>query len=183
MFELFSPLYLLRVHSYETPQMGIYTQYAVWFVALATVIEALVQSSESFFARHTGRSLLWIQCKTIARLGVSYLLCTLVVLGVMTYLFQVETNLGELFTMLGLAILPRVYAVYGLIPYIGKTLRRFLNVWTLVLLFLVLQRSMGLDTGPVLVCLSLSLLAYGAIAMAFARLPQRPSVSVETTEI
>ncbi len=172
MLELFSPLYLLRAHTYETSQVGIYAQYSALFVVIVAVIEALAQSSVQFFAHVTGRTLLWFQVKTTVRLLLSYLLCTLVIFGVLAYLFQVNTQPWELFSLLGLVILPRVYAVYGLIPYLGRTLFRMLDAWTVVLLFLVLQRSLGLGIVQVLTCLVLALLTYGAVYMAFAYLPK-----------
>jgi len=42
-----------------------------------------------------------------------------------------------------------------------------------VLLFLVLQRNMGIGAMQVLTCLVLSLLTYGAVYVAFSYLPRR----------
>ncbi len=182
MLELFSPLFVLRNHPFETSQLGIYAQHSMWFILISSLLEALAQSSIRFFSRHTGLALLWTQCQTTIRIFTSYLLCTLVIFGVLTFLFQVETDPAELLSLLGLAVLPRVYAVYGLIPYIGKSLFRILNAWTLFLLAVLLRREVGMGVGQILTCLCVSVLAYGAIYVAFSLLPQVPSRTVEIVE-
>lgn len=183
MFELFSPLYLLRAHTYETAQVGFYAQYTALFVLIAAVVEALVQSGVRFFAQVTGFALLWFQVRTVARLFLSYVLCTLVIFGVLAYLFRIDFDLQELFSLLGLAILPRVLAVYGLFPYIGRTLYRLLDVWTVVLLYVALQRGVGIDTVQILTCLVLSLLTYGVVYVVFSYLPELSSAQIENAEV
>lgn len=183
MLELFSPFYLWRVNSYEPGLLGMYIQYSVWLVLATALVEALVKSGEQFVARVKGLSLLWFQISTWIRLFLTYIICALVINLALSLLFQTQMATMDLISILGLAILPRVYVVYGLIPYLGRTFRRLLDLWTLALLYLALQLGMDMETWKVWVLWACGLATYIVLHWGFeAILSSRNSVleAVET---
>ena len=160
MLELFSPIHLVRAGAYDPSQLGLYPQYALGFLLVATLVESLARSGERFVAQVKGLPLLRFQLVTWARLTLLYLACGLVMHAALVLGFRLSLGVEESLRWLGLAVLPRVYTVYGLIPYLGRTLGRLLDLWTLLLVYLALDRGFSIESWKVGVVWACGILAY-----------------------
>lgn len=160
MLELFSPIHLVRAGAYDPGPLGLYPQYALGFLLVATLVESLVRSGERFVAQVKGLSLLRFQLVTWTRLTLVYLACGLVMHAVLVWGFRAAWGVEESLRWLGLAALPRVYTVYGLIPYLGRTLWRLLDLWTLGLVYLALDRGLRIESWQAGVVWACGVLAY-----------------------
>lgn len=143
MLELFSPFHLWKEAPHALGQLGLYATHAVWFLLFAIAVEAAVASAERFLERITGLALLWVQVRLFVYLLAVYGLSLLAMHLFLTYGVNLEMPVERLALILGLAILPRVYVVFGLVPYLGRTFHRLLDIWTVVLLFRAL--TLGLE--------------------------------------
>lgn len=149
MLELFSPFHLWRAGSYDPGQLGFYAQNAIWFIACSVLVETLVRGAEQFIAKVKGRALLWFQVRSFLELGLTYALCIYAMYIALTAWIGENVGFIAFAGAVGLAILPRIYTVYGLLPYMGRTLQLILNVWSLILLFLALRRGVDIETGQI----------------------------------
>lgn len=149
MLELFSPFHLWRLGSYDPSQMGIYAQNAIWFIACSVLVETLVRGAEKFIAKVKGRALLWFQVRSFAELGLTYVLCFYAMYLALTALLGTNVGAFSFAGVVGLAVLPRIYTVYGLLPYIGRTLQAILNAWSLILLYLALRHGMDIESNQI----------------------------------
>ncbi len=147
MLELFSPFHLWRAGGYDPGQLGVYAQYAAWFIGCSTLVETLVRSGEQFIANVKGRALFWFQVKFFIGLGLTYVACFWTMHLVLTTGFGYGVDTLTFVGIVGLAILPRVYMVYGLIPYVGRTVQCLIDLWSPVLLFLALHQGMDIESG------------------------------------
>ncbi len=147
MLELFSPFYLWGTSVYDPGQMGMYARYALWFIGSSALVEALVRGGEQFIADVKGKALFWFQLRSFVGLSLTYLLCVLAMYLVLTAWIGKNIDVLTFAGIVGLAVLPRVYTVYGLIPYFGRTLQRLLNIWSFILLFLALRQGVNIESG------------------------------------
>lgn len=145
MLEIFSPFYLWRSDPFAGDHIGLFAQHAIWFIAATAAIETLVHSAERFIADSKGRSLLQFQFRTVLEIGLTYTVCLFAMHTVWTRWLGGSLALDSFAGIAGLAVLPRVYAVFGLLPYVGRTFLSILNVWSLVLLFLALRAGLDLQ--------------------------------------
>ncbi len=148
MLEVFSPFHLWRASGYDPGQLGIYARYAIWFIGCSVLVETLVRSGEQFIANVKGKALFWFQVRSFVGLGLTYAACFWAMYGVLTMGFGQSVEALAFAGAVGLAVLPRVYVIYGLIPYIGRTLQRLIDIWSLVLLFLALRQGVNIESGP-----------------------------------
>ena len=146
MLELFSPFHLWRAGVYDPSQLGIYAQYAIWFIGCSVLVETLVKSGEQFIANVKGRALFWFQIRSFSGLGLTYAVCFVAMYAVLTTGFGHSVDALTFAGAVGLAVLPRVYMIYGLIPYIGRTLQRLIDMWSLALLFLALRQGVDIES-------------------------------------
>ncbi len=181
MLELFSPFHLWRADVYDPSQLGLYAHYAVWFIGGSVLVETLVKSGEQFIANVKGRALFWFQLRTFFGLGLTYALCCLTMYLVLTTGFGQRVDMLAFAGAVGLAVLPRVYVVYGLIPYIGRTLQRLLDIWSLVLLFLALRQGVNIESGQVWILWGTGLGCYLVVQGVFNYRAGLPRVATGNT--
>ncbi len=181
MLELFSPFYLWGTNVYDPGPMGIYARYAIWFIGSSALVEALVRGGEQFIADVKGKSLFWFQLRSFAGLGLTYLLCVWVMYLVLTTWFGKSMDVLTFAGIAGLAVLPRVYTVYGLIPYVGRTLHRLLNIWSLILFFLALRQGVNIESGQLWLLWGMGLGCY-LVAQRFLEYIGRPKRSEPDSE-
>ena len=145
MFELFSPFFLWRNSSVEASGMVPPLEYALLLLGAVILAEVLVRGGEQFMRTLTGWRLFRFLLAAGAWTCTAYLGASLAVYALLTQAYGAQVEFARFLPLFTLAGLPRILIVYRLLPYIGRTFGVLLNIWTVGLLWRVLDFGYGLN--------------------------------------
>ena len=100
---------------------------------------------------------------------ISYFVWGLTVLIVARLLFSVETPTSQFVRMVGLSTAPLVFGFLVLIPWMGPFIGRLLNVWSLIILIVIIEYEFKIGFWPAVLCVGLGWLASLALSNTIGR--------------
>lgn len=120
-------------------------RYAGLIVLLAGVSESIGQSVVLFLNRvRPQRFVLALSISTVSHL-VGYLLWTLTIWSVGSFLSGAEQSWSAVAVVVGLAYAPQVFAFFELTPYLGNLIWGILSLWSMVAIILALHYGLNME--------------------------------------
>lgn len=150
----------------QTPESG-------WVVAgivfLAGASTLLGESAVLFINRvRRGRFVVSLITNGLIFL-ISYFVWGLTVYLVGRFLFDVNPSLSSFVRMVGLSTAPFVFGFLILIPWMGPFIAQVLNVWSLVILIVIVEYEFQIGFWPAVLCVGLGWLASLALTNTIGR--------------
>lgn len=155
-----------------------YPQQAGWVVGgivfLAGASTLLGESAVLFINRvRRGRFVISLIANGIVFL-ISYAVWGVTVYLIGRILFSANPPAGDFIRMVGLSTAPLVFGFFILIPWMGPFIAKVLNIWSLVILIVIVEYEFKIGFWPAVLCVGLGWLA----SLAFTNTIGRPVVAL-----
>lgn len=155
----------------RTPQAGWVVGGVVFLAGVSTL---LGESAILFINRvRRGRFIVSLITNGIVFL-ISYAVWGLTVYVIGRILFEVNPPLGEFIRMVGLSTAPLVFGFLILIPWMGPFIAKVLNVWSLLILLVIVEHEFQIGFWPAALCVALGWL----VSLGFSNTIGRPVVAL-----
>jgi hypothetical protein len=150
-----------------------YPQQASWIVGgivfLAGVSTLLGESAVLFINRvRRGRFIISLIANGIVFL-ISYAVWGVTVYLIGRILFAANPPIGDFVRMVGLSTAPLVFGFFILIPWMGPFIAKVLNIWSMVILIVIVEYEFKIGFWPAVLCVGLGWLASLALSNTIGR--------------